>query len=481
MEKYSSIGIVSDGQKVNPKSRGDRKKLLQSMNDNQVTLQAEQSRKELFRLTWPIFCETALFSLIGSMDVVMLSRYSDNAVGAVGVVNQVLFFFRVITNIVTAGTGILCAQYIGAGKSMEQKQPLILGALMVNTVIGLLFSLGILMGADGILELMNVSRELYIHGSQYLCIVGGTLFVQTISMTFTALIRSHGRTKATMRFSLVMNLTNLAANYILIYGKLGFPSMGAAGAAIATVLSKILCCLLAGIYLFGRVLPGMSFVPDWKEIRQCVRQILAYGSPAAGEQISYTLSNLVVMAMVTGLGTVSVNAYSYINTIMRYVYLFSSALGQGTAILIGWEVGRQRIDHARRLCLHSVRYSFWISMIAISILSLFRTDVMGLFTQNPQIIALGASVILSDFLLETGRSRNLILVNALRAAGDVHFPLYIGLFSMWFFSVGFSWLLGIKMGLGLVGVWIAIGLGECFRAVGMQIRWTKGAWMRPIQ
>lgn len=447
------------------------------MNEKNRTIGTEQNRRELFRLTWPIFCESALFSLIGSMDVVMLSRYSDNAVGAVGIANQILFFFRVVTNIITAGTGILCAQYIGAGKGMDKKQPLVLGALLVNTLIGLLFSLGILLGVDGILKLMQVSPELYVHGKQYMSIVGGTLFVQTISMTFTALIRSHGKTKATMRFSLVMNLSNLALNYVLIYGKFGLPALGAAGAAIATALSKGISCVLAGCYLFGKVLPGMSFAPDWKAMGQTIRQILAYGSPAAGEQISYTLSNLVVMAMVTSLGTVSVNTYSYINTVMRYVYLFSSALGQGTAIVIGWEVGRQRLSEAKSLCLFSVRCSFLFSMGAISLLCLLRTQVMGLFTSDPRIIAMGGAVIVTDFLLEFGRSRNLVLVSALRAAGDVHFPLYIGLFSMWFFSVGFSWLLGIRMGLGLVGVWIAIGLDECFRALGMQLRWAKGTWI----
>ena len=437
----------------------------------------DQNRRELFRLTWPIFCESALFSLIGSMDVLMLSRFSDNAVGAVGIANQILFLFRVITNIITAGTGILCAQYIGAGKTTQQKQPLVLGALLVNTIVGLLFSFGILLGTDVILEIMNVSGELYAHGKQYMTIVGGSLFVQTLSMTFTAIIRSHGKTKATMRFSLVMNVSNLILNYILIYGKFGMPALGTAGAAIATALSKVLSCLLAGSYLFRTVLPDMSFAPDWKAMGHAVRRILSYGAPAAGEQISYTLSNLVVMSMVTALGTVSVNTYSYMTTIMRYVYIFSAGLGEGTAVVIGWEVGKQRISEAKSLCMFSVRCSFGFAMAAIGLLSIFRKEVMGLFTADPDIIALGATIILSDFLLETGRSRNLILVNSLRAAGDVHFPLYIGLFSMWFFSVGFSWLLGIRLGLGLVGIWIALGLDEFFRAVGMQMRWKKGRWI----
>jgi Na+-driven multidrug efflux pump len=181
--------------------------------------------------------------------------------------------------------------------------------------------------------------------------------------------------------------------------------------------------------------------------------------------------------MVTALGTVSVNTYSYMTTIMRYVYIFSAALGQGTAIVIGWEVGKQRISEAKSLCMFSVRCSFGFAMAAIGLLSIFRKEVMGLFTADPDIIALGATIILSDFLLETGRSRNLILVNSLRAAGDVHFPLYIGLFSMWFFSVGFSWLLGIRLGPGLVGVWIAMTIDWLFRAVCFVIRYKREKWV----
>lgn len=444
---------------------------------NKTNVISSAKRRELLHLTFPIFCEAALFTLIGSLDTVMLSQYSDNAVGAVGVANQVLFLFRVITNIVTAGTGILCAHYVGSGKTTAEKQPLVLGALLVNSLIGVAFSLGILVGADWMLAAMHVSEALYVHGKDYLTIVGSFLFVQTVAMTFTSLIRAHGKTRATMVFSLLMNLCNLVLNYILIYGKLGFPRMGAAGAATATVISTCLSTLLAGVYLFRRVLPELTLQADWGAIRQAVGRILALGGPAAGEQISYTLSNLVIMLLVTSLGTTAVNTYSYVNTITRFVYLFSMSLGQGAAILIGWEIGKKQLSQASAICAASVRYSFFCSMAVIAVLSLLRRQTLGLFTQDPGIIAMGSAILLSDFLLEAGRSRNLVLVNALRAAGDVNFPLQIGLFSMWFFSVGFSWLLGIQLELGLVGVWIALGLDECFRAVGMQLRWKKGTWI----
>lgn len=438
------------------------------------------NKKQLFHLTWPIFFESILFAVIGSVDTLMLSGYANNAVGGVGSVNQVMALFQVVSNIITAGTGILCAQYIGAGKSTKQKQPLILGSLLVNTVLGVLFSLAAVFLGDFLLTMVNIDPSLRPYAKEYLRIVGGFLFVQMITMTFYVVIRSHGKTKATMAFSLVMNLINVVLNYVLIYGKLGMPRMGVSGAAIATVISKIFSCLVAGFYLFRYVLPGFSLRPQWKRMLESTKTVLAYGSPAAGEQISYTVSKLVVMAMVNGLGAASANAYTYLNTVVSYVYLFSMALGQGTSITVGWEVGRKNPKEARNLGLFSTNCSFLIAMAAVGILCLLRRPVFGIFTSDPEILGIVYTVILSDFILEAGRSRNLVLVNALRAAGDVRFPLYIGLVSMWLFSVGFSWLLGIYLGWGLLGIWIALGLDECCRAIAMQVRWQKGKWIRAI-
>lgn len=437
-----------------------------------------RNKKKLFQLTWPIFLEAVLFSVIGSVDVMMLSGYADNAVGGVGAVNQVLSLFQVVSNIITAGTGILCAQYIGAGKNNEEKQPLILGSLMVNAALGVLFSLAAVFGGDLLLELVNITDELRPYALEYLQIVGGFLFVQMIAMTFFVVIRSHGKTKPTMVLSIAMNLINVGLNYVLIYGKLGLPALGVSGAAIATVVSKIFSCVIGGIYLFLFVLPGMSLKPDWKRMLSNLKTVLAFGSPAAGEQISYTLSKMVVMAIVNSFGTVSANAYTYLNTVIGYVYLLSMSLGQGTSIMVGWEVGRKSPEKAKSLCLFSLRCSFLFAMAATAIVCLVRKPMLGLFTTDPDIISLASTVIFANFILEAGRSRNLILVSSLRAAGDVRFPLYIGLISMWVFSAGFSWLLGIWFNLGLLGVWIALGLDECCRAIVMQIRWQKGSWIR---
>lgn len=435
-------------------------------------------RRQLFKLTWPLFLELILYSVIGSVDTLMLNNFDTNATGAVGNVNQILGLFQVLSNIITAGTGILLAQYIGAGKSLKEKQPLIIGALMVNALLGVMFSLAAVFGTDILLDLMRVNPEHREYCAEYMRIVGGFLWVQMLAMTFSTVIRTHGKTTASMIFSVVMNLVNVGLNVLLIYGVWIFPKLGVSGAAIATVVSKCLACAAGGIYTFFFVLKGMSLRIHWKNTWKSIKSVVAIGSPAAGEQISYTLSKIVVMAMINSLSAAAVDTYALINTIVTFVYLLSMALGQGTSIIIGWEVGKGTTDEAKKLAMFSTRISTLMAMVFLGILIAIGYPLLNLL--NPQIVKLGMAVLVADILLELGRSRNLVLVNALRAAGDVRYPLYVGLFSMWFFSVGMSWLLGIQFGWGLVGIWLGLGMDEFFRAVAMQIRWQKGTWIRFI-
>ncbi|MCM1161299.1 MAG: MATE family efflux transporter [Roseburia sp.] len=432
-----------------------------------------EDKKTLLDLTWPIFLESVLFSLMGSADVLMLSGYSDNAVGAVGIVNQILFSFLVIARVITAGSGILCAQYIGANKEKKDIKSLIFTGIFVNGILGSCFSIFLVLGYPLLFQMMGIDPVMYEYARDYMLIIGSTLFVQFISMTVSSFLRSYGKTKETMLISVLTNLCNIILNYILIYGKLGLPSLGVSGAAIATALCNLLGCVAFMIFLGKRIMPGFYKATAWEENKAVLKVILQYGMPAAGEQFSYTMAKLCIMAIITRIGVAAVTTYSYLNTIVSFVYLFAMAVGQGSGILIGWKIGGKEREKAYEIGIFSTKLSLIISMLITLVLFFLRRPMMGIFTKDQEIIALGVMVLASEFLLEAGRSVNLVLVNGLRAMGDVNFPLYIGLFSMWFFAVGFSFLLGIPLGMGLLGVWIALGLDEVFRAVGMAVKWRK--------
>ncbi len=430
-------------------------------------------RKKLLRLSYPIYLESLLFSIIGSMDTLMLSKYSDMAVGAVGVVNQLIFLIQIAGNIIIAGTGILLAQYIGAKKSQKDIQNLTLSALFINLFLGMFISIAVVLLHPLILSLMNIDGEMLIFAKEYILIIGSFLFLQLVSVTFSMFLRAHGRTKTTFKVSFLVNIVNVVLNYVLIYGKLGFPSMGVEGAAWATVISKTLGLIILGSIVYKIGFKHTSIHYTREALKKVLPRILSYGAPAAGEQISYTLAKFIMMIFITNLGENAITAYSYSNTLVSFVYVFAVSLGQGTSIMVGWHIGARARNKANELTLFSARISFIVSMAFCTVLVLLRVPLLGILTDNQEIISLASTVLLFNFIVEAGRSQNLIFVNALRASGDVAFPFYMSVISMWSIGVLLSYVFTFPLALGLPGIWLALGLDEVFRAIFMRIRWKN--------
>ncbi len=432
--------------------------------------------KELFHLTWPIYVESVLFMLLGTADVLMLGAYSDNAVGSVGIVNQIISMFNIMFGIITSGTTIICVQYIGAKKNKTNIQRLIGGSLFINTIFGFLISIIIILFHEPILNAMNVEDVFWNYSKTYLLLVGGTLFIQAVLNTFTAALRSYGFTQMCMYVTLLMNLINITCNFLLINGNFGAPCLGVLGAAISTTISKSIGCILLGILTARKIFQGFSIRQMLPFPFQEIKSVLTLGTPAAGESIAYNGSKLVITIILTYLGEIAVNTNAYMNNITTYIYVLAVAVGQGTSILVGRLVGEGRKDDAYHLCFWSFFRSLAIT-ISISVLVLiFSVPILKLVTSSEEIIAMGVKVLVVDIFLEFGRCTNVIIINCLRAAGDVHFPVYIGILSMWGVSVLCGYIFGIVFHWGIIGVWFALGCDEVIRGIIMFIRWKKKVW-----
>lgn len=433
-------------------------------------------KKNLIDITWPILIESILFSLLGGIDTIMIGRYSDSAVAAVGISNQLLWMINLMFGIITAGTTILLAQYIGAESDEKNIVQLCGVSLGVNTIIGVIVSLLMIMGGKALLTILNTPEELLPLGIQYMEIVGGFLFIQAIALTFTAILRAHSLTKICMKATLVMNIINVILNYILIFGKFGFPEMGVAGAALGTTISKIIGTIILAKPLYDLVLNKIRlslFTPF--PINHLIN-ILKIGIPSAAEQISYNLSQLVITSYINMISINSMAAKSYITTIICYTYIFSVAVGQGGSILIGQLVGKGENNTAYDLCIYTLKRALVISIFVSGVILLFGKNLFGLLTTNEEIIKIIIQVLIIDFILEPGRTVNIVGINALRSTGDVKFPVYIGVFSMWVFAVGLGYILGVGFDLGLPGIWIGFTVDEWFRGILVLRRWKKRSW-----
>lgn len=442
-------------------------------------IQQEEVRgftKKLFKICWPLFIELALTMLLGSVDTFMLGRYSDNAVAAVGVVNQVMNMVLLVFQIITTGTTIICAQYIGAKLKEHEIFKIIGSSISLNFILGIIFSIGMVVFATPILRALNLDNDLMTLGKSYMIIVGSFSVIQAMNLTFSAVIRSYSNTKMTMIATLVMNIFNIIGNYTLIYGKLGAPELGITGAAISTSVSKVIGTIILVIYLFKILLKNFKFKYIVTLYKEELKKILTVGLPSAGESIAYNSAKLMCTVILTHISIVALTTNNYINNIAMYIYIFSTSLGQGTAILVGQLVGEGKEDEAYKLCFSSLKKAFVASTLLSIIVALLGKQVFGIFTDNKDIIELGSTILFINIILETGRTFNVVVINCLRAAGDVRFPVYIGIVSMWVIGVGLSYVLAIPCRLGFPGMWIALAMDEWVRGIIMCFRWRSKKW-----
>lgn len=432
----------------------------------------------LFSLTWPIFIEIFLHMLMGNVDTLMLSQYDDNAVASVGVANQILNIIIVMFGFIATGTSILIAQYVGAQKQLDANRISVV-SLVGNLVFGLVLSIILFIFAPWILLAMNLPPELMDAALVYLRIIGGFAFIQAVIMTAAAIVRSHGFTKDAMYVTFGMNIINVIGNYLFIFGAFGFPILGVTGVAISTVISRAVGLIAMSFILYYRINGNLPFSYIFNTFpKKELTQLLKIGIPSAGEHLAYNTSQIAITYFIASMGTVALITKVYTQNIMMFILLFSIAIGQGTQILIGHYVGAQELEKAYKRCLKSLKIAIFVSFVMALTFSIFSERLLGIFTDNFEIISIGSTLILLTIILEPGRAFNLVVINSLRAAGDVKYPVYIGVLSMWGIAVTLSYILGVVFGLGLIGVWIAFIIDEWLRGLLMLKRWKTKKWER---
>lgn len=423
----------------------------------------------LFKLTWPIFIELVLQMLVGNVDQMMMSQYSENAVAAIGNVNTIMNFVTITFSIVTMAITIMVTQYLGS-KNKEKVSEIYTVGIFINLIFSVLISAGLFFGSEALFHALKMPVELHADAKIYLNIVGGLVFLQALFMSFSAIFRSNGLMKQGMHISVVVNVLNIIGNASLL------PSLGIMGIAISSVFSRFIGVIL--VYrLFVRRIEGELHVKYLRPFpKETSKQLLRIGLPAGGESVMYNLSQMVILTCVNLLGTAVITARVYANMIAWLSYLYSSAVGQANQIIIGHLVGAQQEDEAYERSLKTLRPAMLVTLVISTLVFLLSDQIFGLFTKNPEILSLLKTITFIEIFLELGRAVNIVLVRGMQASGDTHYPVYISILSMWGVATLLSYMFGIVLGWGLIGVWLAMALDECLRAIIFYIRWKRGGW-----
>ncbi len=432
--------------------------------------------RQLTSLAGPIFVETLLVMMLGAVDTFMLSRHSDNSVAAVGVVNQLMNLVFLLFEVISLGTSILCSQYIGAKRRDKVIQ--VTGiSIGFNLISGLVLSCVLLFCADDLLMMMGLRPDLMSEGLPYMRIVGGFAFLQAVSLSLSASLRSADKAKYPMYVSVVVNILNIIGNYTLIFGKFGMPALGVEGAAISTSFCRFVSVTILLIVLFRKHIPSFPkklFTPfPWGELKN----LLKIGIPSAGEHMSYSLSQVVIAYFINMISNEALATRTYIVNIVMFTYIFALSLSQGGAILIGHLVGMNKIKAAYTIGKRVMRFGVAMSVSLSLVTAVFGKSILSMLTSDPWIISTGAAILWVEIFLEHGRALNFFGVNSLRSAGDIYFPVILGIIVMWGVQVVGSYLLGISLGWGLIAMWAIFALDENIRGLVFVRRWNSFKWV----
>lgn len=429
----------------------------------------------MFLLAGPIFMELLLNILLSNVDTVMLSNYSQNAVGAVGNANQMMFMFIILFNVIAGATGVVVAQYLGARKTENMNQIYSL-AVIFNLVLGVLISTIAYTSARSLMNLLKVDASQVGDAVAYMKIVGGFLFLQAGYNVMVQILRCHGYTRVGMYISLTVNVVNIIGNWLFLYGPLKILNLGVAGVAISTVTARILALTIA-LIIFYRLNVGKISIKVLNPFpTKILVKMLRIGVPSAGENMAYSFYQLILMSFINPMGANAANAKVYANTLMSFSVVFANAMAQATQIVTGHLVGAGREDAASKRVMKTLRTALPVSIGIAALNCLICPITLKLFNCDADTLILVRQILMVGIVLEIGRTTNLVVIGSMKAAGDVLFPVFVGMAVMWGVGVSVGYSCGVLFSLGVAGVFMGTATDECVRGIIALTRWKKGYW-----
>lgn len=407
---------------------------------------------------------------VGIAGTALAAAHSDRHAAAFALVQQVVASLFVLFRILGAGVSVVVAQEVGAGRR-SQAASVALSVLGASSWMGLLAAGLTAAAAPWLLRLFQAPAELRELALPLLLMMAPSLLLDGWTACGASVLRAYLRTRETLLVILSMHALALGL------AVLAMPRWGLPGFAAALLVSRLLAC--AGLWLLWRrqLAIAVSLKGAWRFNRQTLRPVLRIGLPGAAENIAWRLAFMVSVAVAAHLGTQALAVQAYVLQVMYLVLLSALALGLSVEIVVGHLVGAGQLKRAHRLVLRALALGWCASLVLAGAAALGGPWLMRQFSADPAVVALGTTLLWWTVLLEPGRTFNLVVINGLRAAGDARYPFLAGLASMVVVLAGGSWLLGIGLGWGLVGVWLAYAADEWLRGLLMWRRWASRRWV----
>ncbi|MGN0652099.1 MAG: MATE family efflux transporter [Gemmiger sp.] len=435
------------------------------------------SSRDLLRLLWPLVIEQGLAVLVGMADTVMVSSVGEAAISGVSLVDMInVLIFNIFAALATGGA-VITSQFLGA-KEPEHASESAGQLVSLSAVLGVGVMAVCLLLRSSMLRLFfgSIEPDVMQAAMTYFTITVLSYPFLALYNAGAAIFRSTGNSAVSMRVSVLMNLINVCGNALCIF----VLKMGVAGVAVPTLISRVVGAALilqlttrheniARVTLNGvrHLRPGM------------IKKILYIGIPSALENSLFQLGRVLVVSMISLFGTVHISANAVANNLDGMGCIVGQAMGLAMITVVGRCVGAQDLDQAAYFTKKILLWDYVAQGATNAAILVLLPQLLNLYTLSPETWELARLLVLihagSGILLWPA---SFVLPNALRAANDVRFTMAVSIFSMAVWRLGFSYILCVRMGMGALGVWIAMVVDWVFRVLCFVARFVSGAWKK---
>ncbi|MEG0152744.1 MAG: MATE family efflux transporter [Cellulosilyticaceae bacterium] len=433
------------------------------------------SNKDLYRLIIPLILEQLLAVTVGLADSVMVASVGEAAVSGISLVDTVnVLLINIFTALATGGA-VVAGQYIG--QKRQEKACLAADQVIIcTTSISLLITLLVYMGRNFILTVVfgELDPAVFSSANTYLLIVSLSIPFLGLYNGAAALFRAMGNSKIPMYIAILINLINVVGNAILIYGF----GMGVAGTAIPTLLSRIIGAIAIIILLSNqKSLIHISRPFKLYIDKHTLKKILHIGIPNGLENSMFQLGKILILSLVASFGTASIAANAVSNTIGLFQILPGMAMGLAILTVTSQCVGAKDYDQVKFYIAKLLKITYVAMWIINLLIFILLPLIIKVYQLSPETAAITSKILTyHGICCMTIWPLSFSLPNALRASNDVKYTMIISILSMWICRIGLSYVLGLYLGWGVFGVWVAMTLDWVFRGICFVIRYLGGKW-----
>lgn len=429
--------------------------------------------KKTFLVAYPVVVSQLGHVMVGVFDNLFIGQIGKVPLAAASLASSIFFVFFMFGLGVSMGLTPLIAAADGENNPEKAGNTLKHG-LLVNTILGLALVGMVFLGAP-ILRYLDQPEDVVTLAIPFLWIIGASIFPVMIFQTFRQFSEGLSFTKQAMYITIIANITNIIGNYILIYGKWGFPEMGLNGSAWATLFSRVLMALLMGFFVlnysgFKKYLAKVKF-DNWE--MATVKKILGIGVPA-GFQFIFEVGAFGAAAIMMGwFGTDALASHQIALNLATISYMLATGIAAAGTIRVGNQYGRKDIPSLREAGFTAFGMAGIFMCICATIFIIGRNFLPSLYIDDASVVQLSASLLIVGALFQLSDGIQVVGAGVLRGISDSKVPTLICFISYWILGLPMSYILAYYFNLGPVGVWYGLWIGLSVAAVLLLYRFHK--------